>query len=78
MFKEKLKKLKADLKVWNKKVFGDVNQACKEIHKRLDELDTRDDEDGLVESERDERKSLFAKLTESKSKQEAILFQKAR
>jgi len=31
-----------------------------------------------MESERDERKSLFAKLTESKSKQEAILFQKAR
>ena len=78
MFKEKLKKLKADLKVWNREVFGDVNQACKEIHKRLDELDTHDDEDGLVESERDEKKSLFAKVTESKAKQEAILFQKAR
>ena len=25
IFKEKLKKLKADLKVWNKEVFGDVN-----------------------------------------------------
>ena len=31
-----------------------------------------------MESERDERKSLFAQLSESKSKQEAILFQKAR
>ena len=31
MFKEKLKKLKADLKVWNREVFGDVNQASKEI-----------------------------------------------
>jgi len=78
VFKEKLKKLKADLKVWNREVFGDVNQASKEIQKRLDELDSRNDEDGLMESERDERKSLFAKLTESKSKQEAILFQKAR
>ena len=27
IFKETLKKLKADLKVWNKEVFGDVNQA---------------------------------------------------
>jgi len=68
VFKEKLKKLKADLKVWNKEVFRDVNQASKEIQKRLDELDSRDDEVGLVESERDERKSLFAKITESKSK----------
>ena len=78
VFKEKLKKLKADLKVWNRDIFGDVNQASKEIQERLDELDSRDDEDGLVESERDERKSLFAKLSETKSKQEAILFQKAR
>ncbi|XP_068498435.1 uncharacterized protein [Phaseolus vulgaris] len=78
VFKEKLKKLKADLKVWNREVFGDVNQASKEFQKRLEELDTRDEEDGLVESERDERKSLFAKLTEAKAKQEAILFQKAR
>jgi len=40
--------------------------------------DLRDDEDGLDESEREERRSLFAKLSVSKSKQEAILFQKAR
>ncbi|XP_068498242.1 uncharacterized protein [Phaseolus vulgaris] len=78
VFKEKLKKLKADLKVWNKEVFGDVNQTSKVIQQRLDELDLYDDEDGLDESEREERKSLFAKLSVSKSKQEAILFQKAR
>jgi len=74
VFKEKLKKLKADLKVWNREVFGDVNQVSKEFQKRLEELDTRDEEDGLVESERDERKSFFAKLTEVKAKQEAIIF----
>jgi len=78
VFKEKLKRLKADLKVWNKEVFGDVNQTSKEIQQRLDELDLRDDDDGLDDLEREERKSLFAKLSVSKSKQEAILFQKAR
>ena len=31
VFKEKLKRLKADLKVWNKEVFGDANQSSKEI-----------------------------------------------
>ena len=72
VFKEKLKKLKADLKVWNKEVFGDVNQTSKEIQQRLDELDIRDDEDGLDETEREERTSLFAKLSVSKSKEEAI------
>ena len=78
VFKEKLKRLKADLKVWNKEVFGDANQSSKEIQQRLDELDLRDDEDGLDDSEREERKSFFAELSVSKSKQEAIMFQKAR
>jgi len=77
VFKEKLK-IKSDLKGWNKEVFGNVNQACVEIQKRLDELDARDDEDRLDELEREERKSLFAKLIVSKSKHEAILFQKAK
>ncbi len=35
VFKEKLKKLKADLKVWDREVFGDVNQASKEIQKKV-------------------------------------------
>ena len=39
IFKEKLKKLKADLKVWNKEIFGDVNLASKEVQKKIDELD---------------------------------------
>jgi len=78
VFKEKLKRLKADLKVLNKEVFGVANQSSKEIQQRLDELDLRDDEDGLDETEREERKSLFAKLSVAKSKQVAILFQKAR
>jgi len=38
-----MKKLKVDLKVWNKEVFGDVNLASEELQKRINELDARDD-----------------------------------
>ena len=55
-----------------------MNIASKEIQKRLDELDAQDDDCGLPEEEKEESKSLFAELTNSKLKQEAILFQKAR
>jgi len=62
IFKEKLKKLKVDLKVWNKEVFGDVNLASELLQKRINELDARDDERGLEESEREEKRSLLVAL----------------
>ena len=74
MFKEKLKKLKVDLKVWNIEAFGDVNLASKEVQKRIEVLDARDDDCGLVESEREERKALLVELNKTKFKQEAIMF----
>ena len=73
IFKEKLKKLKADLKVWNKEVFGDVNLAREELQKRINELDVRDDDRGLEESEREERRSLLAELNKVLFKQEAVI-----
>jgi len=74
VFKEKLKKLKVDLKVWNIEAFGDVNLASKEVQKRIEVLDARDDDCGLVESEREERKALLVELNKTKFKQEAIMF----
>ena len=65
VFKEKLKKLKAELKIWNKEVFGDVNLASEELQRRINELDTRDDDNGLEESEREERRSLLADLNKA-------------
>jgi len=65
ILKEKLKKLKVDLKVWNKEVFGDVNLAGKEVQKRIEVLDTRDDECGLAEAEMEERKGLLAELNKA-------------
>jgi len=78
VFKEKLKKLKANLKVWNKEAFGDVNLANEELQKRINELDAREDEKGLEEAEREERRFLLAYLNNVNFKQEAVMHQKAR
>ncbi|XP_068498561.1 uncharacterized protein [Phaseolus vulgaris] len=56
IFKENLKKLKANLKVWNRKVFGDVNKEGDGLLKRIRELDARDDDFDLNEHEREEKK----------------------
>ena len=78
ILKEKLKKLKVDLKVWNKEDFGDVNLASEELQKRINVLDAQDDDRGLVESEREERRTLLVDLNKAVFKQEAVMFQKAR
>jgi len=43
VFKEKLKKLKANLKSWNIDIFGNVNQIGEDLQKKIHELDARDD-----------------------------------
>jgi len=78
VFKEKLKKLKAYLKVWNKEVFGNVNRVGEEMQKRIVELDVRDDENELDESRREETRRLLADYSRNLFKQETIMHQKAR
>jgi len=58
--KEKLKKLKADLKIWNREVFGYVNLEGDKIVKKVQELNARDDESDLDEQGREERWVLLA------------------
>jgi len=72
VFKEKLKLLKADLKEWNREVFGNVFQQRDEIQKRIHELDAKDDESELDEVGREERKWLLAELRSNNLSQEAI------
>ncbi|XP_068478909.1 uncharacterized protein [Phaseolus vulgaris] len=76
VLKEKLKRLKAYIKIWNKEVFGNVNQEVEKLSKRVQELDDKDDESGLSEGGRLERKILLANLSKSRLKQEVIAFQK--
>ena len=78
VFKEKLKKLKADLKIWNREVFGYVNLEGNKLVKKVQELDARDDESDLNEQGREERRVLLDEYSWFLFKQEAILKQKAR
>jgi len=73
IFKEKLKMLKAYIKVWNIEVFGNVFQEGEEIQKRIQKLDTKDDESELDEVGREERKLLLTKLSRNSLSQEALL-----
>jgi len=61
-----------------KEVFEDVNLVREELQKRINELDVRDDDRGLEELEREERRSLLAELNKVLFKQETVIFQKAR
>ena len=50
VFKEKLKKLKSDLKVWNRDVFRDVNLKWEILKKKIEDFDARDDA-GVLDEE---------------------------
>ena len=78
VLKKILKKLKLDLKKWNKEVFGNVNQEGDELQKKIQELDTRNDESVLDEFGREERRLLLAEQSQNLFKQEAVVQQKAR
>jgi len=78
VLKGKLKKLNSDMKIWNREVFGNVNCAGEVLHKKIQELDNRDDESSLDESERLEKKILLVEQSRIFLNQEAVLQQKAR
>jgi len=78
VLKEKLKRLKFDIRNWNKYVFGDVNKQRVELEKRVQDLDGKDDVGDLSVEDREERRQLLAELGQVIVKQEAILHQKAR
>jgi len=76
--KEKLKRLKGDLKVWNRVVFGNMENTKKALLKEIETLDCQDCNGALMESERLHRIGLVSKLKETDKKLESLLCQKAR
>ena len=73
VLKEKLKRLKFDIRSWNKSIFGDVNKQRVELEKRIQVLDEKDDEGELSVEDKEERRQLLADLRQARVKQEAIL-----
>ena len=76
--KEKLKRVKLDLKVWNKEIFGDMYKSKERIISSISKLDKRDEESDLDQMGREERSILFADLKKINFKLEALEKQKAR
>ena len=61
-FRDKMKLLKADLKVWNRDVFGCFNTNKKRILKEIEDLDNQDDANDLVDNVREKRMDLLNQL----------------
>ncbi|XP_027905898.1 uncharacterized protein LOC114165485 [Vigna unguiculata] len=76
--KEKLKKLKHDLKAWNKEVFGIIGQKIQSLSSEIGKLDQKDDESNLDEGDRSRRMHLLSELTLLLQKESSLLNQKAK
>jgi len=78
VLKEKFKLLKADLKIWNKDVFGNLNSTKQSILQDIENLDCQHNQGCLEESQRQLRSDLVRRLWENDAKIESLLRQKAR
>ena len=76
--KEKLKLLKADLKVWNRSVFGCVESDKRRIEMEIENLDGEDDIDTLEDEGRLRRLELLSQLGLVNKKLDSMYRQKAR
>jgi len=77
-FKEKLKRLKSDLKVWNRDVFGNIHTRKKYILQKIEELDCQDCAGNLSAGDKVKRCELICDLREIEKKLDSLMCQKAR
>jgi len=75
-FKDKLKLLEVDLKVWNHEVFGHMENK-KKILKDIEVLDNQDADGELEGSDKMKRMELVSLLRVTNKKIESIISQKA-
>lgn len=78
VFKEKLKRLKEVLKVWNRDHFGNMDANICRLREEINDLDERDDEGGLSEEEALRRRVATAHLILQLKNKKSLLAQKAR
>jgi len=76
--KDKFKLLKADLKVWNKEVFGNLNTVKESILQDIENIDCQESQCVSAERESQLRANLVKKLWETDAKIESLYRQKAR
>ncbi|KAL8525193.1 hypothetical protein ACS0TY_014713 [Phlomoides rotata] len=78
VLKEKLKRLKTDIKQWNKEVFKQVDEKIEDRRNKIQELDMIDEAMGLVQNEIIQRNEERAGLLYDIKCRDNILQQKAR
>jgi len=76
--KEKLQKLKYDLKLWNKEVFDIIGFKKQSLSEEIETLDQKDGQSSLGEEEKSRRLHLLSELKLLLEKESSILNQKAR
>ena len=76
--KEKFKLSKADIKKWNRDVFGNLNSKKKSILQEIESFDCQDSNGLAMGSERQNKTNLVRRLWEIDSKLKSLLRQKAR
>nr|AFN88206.1 putative retrotransposon [Phaseolus vulgaris] len=76
--KDKLKMLKADLKVWNYEVFGHLNSNKESILKEIEDLDCQDANGVLEKNARSKRMELIGMLAVTNKKIDSLISPKAR
>lgn len=78
IFKEKLKRLKKALKIWNNEHFGNMESKIKLLKEEIKNLDEKDDMVGLAEDESARRREASAQLILQMNNRRSLLAQKAR
>jgi len=78
MFKEKLKRLKGDLKTWNRDLFGNIVSSKKKILQEIEEFDCQDCSGDITVTGRVRRCELVCSLREIDKKLDSLMCQKAK
>ncbi|GAU21871.1 hypothetical protein TSUD_33680 [Trifolium subterraneum] len=78
VLKEKLKGLKAHLRVWHKQEYGGLETRIEELKVEIGDLDCKGEEVGLNTQEIERRKEKFGVLWKLLKSKEALMFQRAR
>ncbi|XP_068498266.1 uncharacterized protein [Phaseolus vulgaris] len=76
--KDKLKRLKGDLKIWNKDIFGNLESTKKRILQEIEDYVCQDCNDNLLVCDRMKRFELVGQRKEVDNKLESLMRQKSR
>ncbi|GLT46628.1 hypothetical protein SLA2020_203720 [Shorea laevis] len=76
--KEKLKKLKQELKIWNREVFGHIEKNIEEAKEEINRLDEKGEVEQLADVQVAKRNDCMHKLWIWNERRDSLLYQKAR